>query len=119
MYLTCAAVAIAAERFRLQEEHWPENLEQLTPRFLSVVPRDYFRPAPLSLRHVDDGLVIYSVGHDGKDHGGVLDRKGVAGYGSDIGFRLWNPDKRRQPPPVPKMNSADSATNEAKPPDKR
>jgi hypothetical protein len=100
MYLTCAAVAIAAERFRLQEKRWPENLEELTPRFIPEVPRDYFRPAPISLRHVDDGLVIYSVGHDGKDHGGIIDRKGAAGYGSDIGFRLWNPDKRRQPPPA-------------------
>jgi hypothetical protein len=118
MYLTCAAVAIAAERFRLQEKRWPENLVELTSRFMKEVPRDYFRPAPLSLRRVDDGLVIYSVGHDGKDHGGVLGRKGVAGYGTDVGFRLWDPDKRRQPRPVPKMNNADSARNESQPPDK-
>ena len=67
------------------------------PRFLAAVPKDTFAERPPCCRRTEDGLVIYSVGVDGKDNGGILGN-GVA-PGTDIGFRLWDVEHRRQPAP--------------------
>jgi hypothetical protein len=88
--LRCAATALAAERFRLAHGHWPATLDELTPRFLPAVPLDPFDGKPLRLRRFDDGLLIYSVGLDGMDDGGKVDRKSSAWKGQDLGFRLWD-----------------------------
>ena len=50
---------------------------------------------------VQDGIVIYSVGHDKTDDGGNLDRDEPQQPGVDLGFRLWDPPQRRQPPRPP------------------
>jgi hypothetical protein len=97
--LRCAAVALAAERYRLAHGSWPESLEQLTPRFLAKVPLDPFDGKPLRYRRLADGVVVYSVGLDGKDNGGQVDRKRTAAPGTDLGFFLWDVGKRRQAPP--------------------
>jgi hypothetical protein len=95
--LLCAEVAIAVERYRLKHDRWPDSLEQLVPNFIAKVPDDPFAAAPLRFRKLNDGVVIYSVGADGQDDHGKLDRKHPR-PGTDIGFRLWDLDKRRQPP---------------------
>jgi hypothetical protein len=46
-----------------------------------------------------DNLVIYSVGPDGVDEGGAIWRTASGGLGPDLGFRLWDVDRRRQPAP--------------------
>jgi len=66
------------------------------------VPADLYDGMPLRLRRLEDGLVIYSVGPDGQDNGGHLDRKSPTNPGTDLGFRLWDVAKRRQPPVPPK-----------------
>jgi hypothetical protein len=92
--LRCAAAALAAERYRLAEGHWPEGLGALVPHYLAAVPADPFDGQPLRLRSRADGLVVYSVGPDGKDDDGNLDRKGTGAAGTDVGFRLWDADRR-------------------------
>jgi hypothetical protein len=63
----------------------------------------------LRYRRLDDGVVVYSVGLDGKDKGDKLD-KDLRKDAMDLGFRLWDVPKRRQPPkpaeiaPQPKDN---------------
>ena len=42
--------------------------------------------------------MIYSVGNDAVDNGGNLDREHPIQPGVDVGYRLWNVSKRRQPP---------------------
>jgi hypothetical protein len=49
---------------------------------------------------LDDGVVIYSIGPDGKDNGGKLG-KDPTKEGSDLGLRLWDISQRRQPPKPP------------------
>jgi len=94
--LRSAATALALERFRLATGHWPETLNDLRPKYLSDVPPDPFDGKPLRFARHKDVLVVYSIGADGKDHGGKpeqlnqFDRKG----GSDIGFRLWDVEAR-------------------------
>ncbi len=41
--------------------------------------------------------MFYSVGPDGRDDGGVCNRKEITAPGTDIVFRLWDPAQRRQP----------------------
>jgi hypothetical protein len=100
--LRCALVAIAAERHRRERGNWPVSLAALTAAgYLKAVPCDPFEGAPLRWRRLPDGVVIYSVGEDGKDDGGTLDRTNLNREGTDIGFRLWDAGSRRQPPLPP------------------
>lgn len=94
----CAIVALAAERFRVANGRWPETLAELTAKYLPEVPLDPFDGAPLRYRKTPEGALVYSVGPDGKDDGGKIDRtKGGNTPGIDLGFWLFDPDKRRQP----------------------
>jgi hypothetical protein len=99
--LRCAIAALAAERYRLAHHQWPDSLERLVPEFLRQVPVDPYDRKPLRYQRLQDGVAIYSVGPDGKDDGGKLDRKNPVAPGTDMVFRLWNLDRRRQPPAPP------------------
>src|SRR5439155_18733809 len=100
--LGCAAVALAAERFRLAQNRWPESVDGLVAmRFLGAVVTDPYDGRPLRLKRAADGLVVYSVGPVGADDGGIIDGKRPAAPGTDVGFRLWDPRRRRQAPSQP------------------
>jgi hypothetical protein len=103
-HLRCAVVAVAAERYRLAHNRWPESLEQLVPEFLHEVPLDPYDAKPLRYRRIQEGVVIYSIGPDERDDGGKLDRQNPTAAGTDLGFQLWDVNRRRQPwrpPPKP------------------
>lgn len=112
--LRCAIVAVAAERFRLANGRWPETLAELTPHFLPQVPLDPFADAPLRYRKREPRALVYSVGYDGEDNGGTIDRsKPAITNGIDLGFWLFDVSDRRQPP-VPQQ--ADGKKREEKSP---
>jgi hypothetical protein len=68
-----ALAAIALERYRLAHGEFPEKLEQLVPQFLAAVPPDPMTNQPFHYKRTDDGwFLLYSVGPDGKDDGGVM-----------------------------------------------
>lgn len=70
--LDCAVVACAAERYRLANGVYPNQLGELTPRFLDRVPPDVIDGAPLKYRRTADGaFVLYSVGWNQQDDGGT------------------------------------------------
>jgi hypothetical protein len=95
--IRCAAVLLAAERFRQALGAWPKQVSDLTPDYLSQTQLDAFDGAPLRLRRLTDGIVVYSVGFDGKDDGGALKNDGFPPEpGSDLGYRLWDVNRRRQ-----------------------
>lgn len=100
-WLRCAVAALASERFRLAHGSWPDSISGLVPEFLSETPIDPFDGQPLRLRHLKDSLVIYSIGPDGNDDGGLVSRADFHSAGSDVGFQLWDVSSRRQPPPPP------------------
>lgn len=96
----CAVVAIACERFRQKNGHWPNDLSALTPALLAAIPLDPYDGQPLRLAKLEDGIVIHSVGRfDPKASVKTLSRQPELPEGIDFGFRLWNPDRRRLPPP--------------------
>lgn len=102
--LRCAVVALAAERFRIVNDRWPESVDELGD-YLTKSPTDIYTGKPLLLNRLDDGIVIYSVGPDGEDNGGTLPERNAKSLkdkslkGKDLGFRLWDVGRRRQPPP--------------------
>jgi len=67
-----ALTACALERFRLAHGDYPANLDALVPQFLDAIPNDVIGGAPLHYRRSTGGtFVLYSVGWNGRDDGGV------------------------------------------------
>jgi hypothetical protein len=65
--------ALALERFHGKHGAYPQNLAELAPEFLKAAPLDFMDGQPLRYRLTEDGhFVLYSVGLDGVDDGGVL-----------------------------------------------
>jgi len=60
-----ARTAIACERYRLAEGHWPEELEAVAPLYIQVVPRDPFGEGLSQYRQSEDGIQVWSVGSEG------------------------------------------------------
>jgi hypothetical protein len=114
-YLRCAVVAVAAERYRREHKGWPASIEELVPHYLKAVPTDPYDGQPLRYKRLADGVLVYSVGPDLQDDGGARNRANPLAKGTDLGFRLWDVDKRRQPaaevlgPPDEALRSPDEA----------
>ena len=96
----CAAVAVACERFRQKHQRWPQQLDELTPQFLAQLPVDPFTGQPLQMTQTADGLVIHSTVQQLEGLRRPEHPREAAGLpeGVLVGFRLWNPERRRQPP---------------------
>jgi hypothetical protein len=114
--LRCAGAALAAERFRLVQGRWPDSLSAMIPEFIREVPTDPFDRQPLRFRRVGNGLIIYSVGLDGKDDGGILNRQNSQS-GSDVGFQLWDLAARREAWRPPPEAATDDPAEESAPKD--
>jgi hypothetical protein len=68
-----ARTAIALERYRLAHGEYPGTLDALAPQFMEKVPHDVIGGGPLHYRRTDDGqFVLYSVGWNERDDGGVV-----------------------------------------------
>jgi hypothetical protein len=68
-----ARVAIALERYRLAHGEYPKTLDALAPQFIAEVPHDIINGGPLHYRRTADGqFVLYSVGWNETDDGGVV-----------------------------------------------
>jgi hypothetical protein len=104
----CMEALVGAERYRMQTGKWPESLEAIPRTLLAQVPTDPYDGKPLRLRRTADGIVVYSVGKDGVDQGGLVVRGPMTVLPVDQGYRLWDVAKRRQParPPAPKPEEA-------------
>jgi len=68
-----ARTAIALERYRLAHGGYPESLDALAPQFIAKVPHDVIGGQPLKYRReANDQFVLYSVGWNETDDGGVV-----------------------------------------------
>jgi hypothetical protein len=69
----CAALACALEGYRLARGQFPESLGALVPEFIGQAPHDVINGQPLNYRRTPDGqYLLYSVGWDATDGGGVI-----------------------------------------------
>jgi hypothetical protein len=93
-----ARTACALERHRFAHGKYPETLDALAPQFTGKVLHDPIGGQPLHYRSTDDGrFVLYSVGWNEKDDGGMvsltksgtvdLDKRGKVD--SDDGDWVW------------------------------
>jgi hypothetical protein len=107
--LRCALVGLALERYRQETGRWPERLDDLVAGQLKAVPPDPFDGRPLRYKRLADGVLVYSIGPGGKDDGGAMNRKAPGMKGTNLGFRLWDADRRRQPAAelLPSPNESD------------
>jgi hypothetical protein len=85
-----ARTAIALERFRLAHGKFPESLDALAPQFMEKIPHDVIGGQPLKYRRAADGqFVLYSVGWNEKDDGGVVVFKKDSSAAVDINQGDW------------------------------
>jgi hypothetical protein len=96
--MRCTLVLVAAERYRKAHGRWPRSPDELVPEYLAQVPTDPFDGKLIRMKPVKDGLIIYSIGLDEKDNNGTLGRgPRYTKEGTDLGWELWNVDRRRLP----------------------
>jgi len=67
----CAAQAIALRLYRMKHGQYPEDVAALVPEFLDKLPTDPFSGKDFIYRREGKGFIVYSVGIDRKDDGGV------------------------------------------------
>jgi hypothetical protein len=94
----CLIAALAIERYRQRHHGWPKGLTDLAPFVDGRILVDPFDGKPLRYRRLPDGVLVYSIGPDETDNGGVIDRKKRMEPGTDIGCRLWDVELRGAPP---------------------
>jgi hypothetical protein len=80
-----ARVAIALERYRLAHGEFPESPDALAPQFMEKIPHDVIGGQPLHYRRTEDGqFVLYSVGWNETDDGGVVAFDGPFGKSGNV-----------------------------------
>lgn len=65
-------VACALERHRLAHGQYPDDLNVLSPQFMSTLPHDPINGGPLNYHRTQDGFALYSIGWNGTDDGGKV-----------------------------------------------
>ena len=87
-----ARTAIALERYRLAHGEYPESLDALALQFIAKVPYDVIGGQPLKYRRTNDGqFVLYSVGWNERDDGGVVvfNKGSTQAVNRDEGDWVW------------------------------
>jgi hypothetical protein len=69
-------IAVVLELLRAENGSYPQRLDELRPTYLRAEPNDRYSGAPLIYRREGDGYVLYSVGPNGRDDGGVSEQFG-------------------------------------------
>lgn len=86
-------VAIALTLYHRRHHEWPTSLEQLTPGLLPAVPLDRFDGNPLKYKLLDGHPLLYSVGQNRLDDGGLPATDPSKGDGAPDGdLRFWPVD---------------------------
>ena len=97
--LRTAAAAIACERYRQANGHWPSALIDIPKSIIPETPLDPFDGQPLRLQKNDDGITIYSTGVYKKINQDIWAQdKGTTIPA--ISFRLWDVPQRGKLPPI-------------------
>jgi len=89
MYRDAALTALALTLYHRQHQVWPQSLEELTPALIPTLPVDRFSGRTLGYRVVDGQPILYSVGADRDDDGGL---EPVAGNVASLrgAIQHWN-----------------------------
>ena len=80
-----AITAIALARFRSAESRDPDQLSDLVPAYLPVIPVDSADGHPLRYRREGTGFILYSVGENLQDDGG----SSIPSKPGTLGSSMW------------------------------
>jgi len=85
-----AELVCALERYRLKNGSYPETLQMLTPDFIEKLPHDLITGEPFKYRRPADGqFLLYSVGWNEQDDGGVIAINPQGQWAADQGDWGW------------------------------
>ena len=85
-----AELVCALERYRLKNGSYPETLQMLTPDFIEKLPHDLITGEPFKYRRPADGqFLLYSVGWNEQDDGGVIATNPQGQWAADQGDWVW------------------------------
>jgi hypothetical protein len=73
--LRATRTALAVERYRADHSELPGSLDALVPGYLPSVPLDPWVEQPMRYRAYDDSYVVYSVGRNFVDDGGMTSKR--------------------------------------------
>ncbi len=69
-----ARLAVALAAFRADKGEYPTTLGDLAPKYVKTIPKDFFSGKALIYKRQGKGYLLYSVGENTRDDGGVWDR---------------------------------------------
>ena len=95
--LSSAMTIVAAERHRIAHGSLPDSYDQIDPKFRDGLIGDPYVGGPVKFKIGDGKILMYSVGQDGIDNGGTLDKKNSGVLNMDLGYSLWMVKNRRKP----------------------
>ena len=75
MYSEMLQVTVALALHEAETGRFPAKLADLVPKYLKAVPTDLFSSKPLMYKHEGKGCVLYSVGENLTDDGGIYNRE--------------------------------------------
>ena len=81
--------AIALELYQRRHGQWPSSLDELVTSLLPAVPIDPYDGQALRYRIVHGSPVLYSIGNDREDDGGVPRQRKQGGVFDDNEARKW------------------------------
>ena len=82
--LRLLTMELALRCFRQEHGKVPAKLDELVPAYLKTVPQDPFSGKPLVYRTQGTNWLLYSVGPDGMDNGGVHQGRETSRPGTDL-----------------------------------
>jgi len=85
-----AMIACALERYHLARRQYPETLADVLPEFTATLPHDLINGKPLIYRRTGkDQFLLYSIGWNETDDGGVPDRTATGNLEISKGDWVW------------------------------
>ena len=86
-----ARITCALERHRRARGGYPSQLDVLAPQFIKELPHDVINGQPFHYRNTEgDSYLLYSIGWDGKDDGGVPEDASRAIFPNSPGDWVWS-----------------------------
>jgi hypothetical protein len=88
--INSARLACTLERYRQVHGDYPKTLDAVAPQFIGKIPHDIINGQPLHYRRTEDGnFLLYSVGWNGRDDGGVPAKDGIFNFPEKEGDWVW------------------------------
>jgi len=87
-------IVCGLEEYRLENGVYPEKLVELIPQYLSQIPNDVIDGQPMRYQRLKpDSFIVYSIGWNRKDEGGVIKETKTTTTIPKLGFTFYSTDR--------------------------